>query len=117
MDPDPEAERGWQAFSYAGYDYDDAVLLARLWKIADPADAKVEAGKRLLAGQELPIRPDAANVAAALEAKRVNAFFDAGYDVDDAVQLAKIWKSKNAYGAKVEGGKRLLAGQTLPIRP
>ena len=77
----------------------------------------MEAGKRLLAGQKLPIKPDPASARAGLESRRVDAFFGAGYDYDDAVRLAKIWKEKDAYGAKVEGGKRLLAGQTLPFRP
>jgi hypothetical protein len=56
-------------------------------------------------------------VKAGLEAKRIDAFFAAGYDYNDAVKLARLWKSKDAYQAKIEGGKRLLAGQTLPIRP
>ena len=47
----------------------------------------------------------------------MDAFFAAGYDYDDAVQLAKLWKKADAYQAKVEGGKRLLAGETLPIKP
>jgi hypothetical protein len=114
---DPQAEREREAYFAAGYGWDEAVQLARIWKLADPGDAKAMGGKKLLAGEKLPVKPSAQGVRDALEQKRVGAFFDAGYDVDDAVQLAKIWKKKDAYGAKVEGGKRLLAGQTLPIRP
>lgn len=114
---DPQLQRQMEAYFFAGYGSEDAVRLARLWKLADPADAKAEAGKRLLAGQPLPFKPDPAEAAAGLESRRVAAFFDAGYDYDDAVELAKIWKKKDAYQAKVEGGKRLLAGQQLPIRP
>ena len=113
----PLDQKRWDAFFDAGYDWDDAVKLARLWKIKDPGDAKLEAGKRLLAGQTLPVRPSPANVREQREERQVEAFFKAGYDVEDAVRLAKIWKGKSAYEAKVEGGKRLLAGQTLPIRP
>jgi hypothetical protein len=113
----PEAAARFEAFLFAGYDWDDAVKLAKIWKIADVNDAKAEAGRRLLAGQELPIKPSPKNVASALEAKRVNAFFDAGYDYGDAVKLAKIWKTADPYQAKVRAGKKLLAGDTLPIRP
>jgi hypothetical protein len=37
--------------------------------------------------------------------------------MDDAVKLAKLWHLKDAYAAKVAGGEKLLAGQTLPIKP
>ncbi len=114
---DPVEEARFRAFFDEGYVYEDAEKLAELWKIDDPGQAKVEAGKRLLDGKKLPIKPKPANVAAALEGKRANKFFEAGYDVDDALQLAGIWKLDSAWEAKVEGGKRLLAGQTLPIRP
>lgn len=113
----PEAAARYEAFIGAGYDWDDAVTLARMWKMADVNDAKAEAGKRLLAGQKLPIRPGPENIAAARDAERVNAFFEAGYDYDDAVRLAKIWKTATPYEAKLRGGKKLLAGDTLPIRP
>ncbi|WP_250008349.1 hypothetical protein [Actinoplanes sp. M2I2] len=113
----PTQEKQFRAFFNAGYTWDEAERLAKIWKIADPADAKLEGGKRLLAGQELPIKPKAANVEAALESKRANAFFDAGYEVSDAIKLAKMWNLKEAWSAKVEGGKRILAGQSLPIQP
>ncbi|MCO8270441.1 hypothetical protein M1L60_07510 [Actinoplanes sp. TRM 88003] len=113
----PQDEARFAAFFNAGYTYTEAEKLAKIWKIADPSDAKLEAGKRLLAGQELPVKPTPEGVAAGLEAKRVSKFFDSGYDVDDAVKLAKTWNLKDAYSAKVEGGKRLLAGETLPIQP
>jgi hypothetical protein len=103
------------AYFGAGYNYDDAVKLARLWKLADPYQAKIEGGKRLLADKKLPVKPSAPE--AAKEGARVTAFFNAGYDYDDAVQLAKLWKKSDPYQAKVEGGKRLLAGATLPIKP
>ena len=35
----------------------------------------------------------------------MNAFFEAGYDYDDAVKLAKMWKLADPYQAKVAGGK------------
>lgn len=110
-------QKRFQAFFNAGYTWDEAEKLAKLWKLDDPSDAKLEAGRRLLDGQKLPVKPKPANVAAAKEAKKVSKFFEAGYDVDDAIKLAKIWKLKTAYDAKVMGGERLLAGKTLPIKP
>ncbi|GIF25856.1 hypothetical protein BJ973_003130 [Actinoplanes tereljensis] len=114
---DPAAEAQLAAFFGAGYTWDEAVKLAKLWHLSDPSDAKYAAGKKLLAGEKLPVKPTPAGVKAALENKRVEAFFNKGYDVDDAVKLAKTWHLKTAYQAKIEGGKRILAGQTLPIQP
>jgi hypothetical protein len=109
------------AFSSAGYDYDDAAELAKLWKLKTPGDAKAEGGKRLLAGETLPIKPGSATPPPAepptLEEKRVKAFFDAGYTASDAGKLADLWHTAGPYEAKVEGGKRLLAGKKLPIAP
>jgi hypothetical protein len=116
--PASEQEAAWDAYFAAGYDYDDAVELAKLWNSKDEiGDVKAEAGRRLLAGERLPIEPDPDTVADATEVARVEAFFAAGYSVEDAVELAELWKTADAYGAKVEGGKRLLAGDSLPIRP
>jgi hypothetical protein len=56
-------------------------------------------------------------VQAARDALAVEEFFDRGYDYDDAVKLAKLWKLKSPYDAKIAAGKKLLDGETLPIRP
>ncbi|WP_250004652.1 hypothetical protein [Actinoplanes sp. M2I2] len=45
------------AFFAEGYDFRDAQRLAALWKTPSPYEAKVEAGKKLLRGEELPIKP------------------------------------------------------------
>jgi hypothetical protein len=115
-------QKRYDAYFNAGYDYDDAVALAKLWHSrGNIGSVKAEAGKRLLAGQTLPIKPGSADpappVPASKEEKRVSAFFAAGYDYKDAVKLAKLWHTVDPYHAKIEGGKRLLAGQTLPIKP
>ncbi|MCU7728080.1 hypothetical protein ODJ79_30560 [Actinoplanes sp. KI2] len=117
-DPATKAEQAQlAAFFNAGYTWEEAVRLAQIWHLSDPSDAKTMAGKKLLAGQTLPVKPKPANVKEAKEAKQVAAFFNKGYSVDDAARLAKLWHLKTAYDAKVEGGKRILAGQTLPIQP
>lgn len=113
---DPDAEKQLAAYFGAGYDWDDAVQLAKLWKLSDPTDAKFAAGRKLLAHEQLPVKPKPANVAAALEQKRIDKFFAAGYDYADAQKLAKLWHTSPGK-AKAEAGKRLLAGQTLPIQP
>ena len=115
--PDPQAEKQYAAFFNAGYTWTEAEKLAKIWHLKDPSDAKLKAGKKLLAHETLPVKPKPANVAIALENKRVDAFFKKGYDIADAVKLQKLWHTKDAYAAKVEGGKRILAGQTLPIQP
>jgi hypothetical protein len=115
--PDPAAAAALRAFFDAGYVWDDAVQLATLWKLSDPSEAKVVAGKKLEDGQKLPIEPQPANVAAAKESAAVDKFFAAGYDYDDAVRLATLWKLNDAYAAKVAAGEKLLAGETLPIKP
>ncbi|HET6484319.1 MAG TPA: hypothetical protein VFG35_30335 [Actinoplanes sp.] len=113
----PTQAKQFGAFFTAGYTWDEAAKLAKLWKLADPSAAKLEAGKRLLAGQELPIKPKLANVQEAEDNKLVGAFFAKGYDAHDAVKLARLWHLKGPYQAKIEGGKRILAGQPLPIQP
>jgi hypothetical protein len=47
----------------------------------------------------------------------VNAYFDAGYTYDDAIRLASLWKKADPYSAKVEAGKRILAGDAMPFKP
>jgi hypothetical protein len=105
--PDPGAPEALSAFSDAGYTYDDAVRLAKVWKQADPSDAKVKGGAKLEAGQPLPFPP--------AETARQK-FWNAGYDVTDAERLARLWHV-SVDEAKSEAGRRLLAGQRLPIKP
>lgn len=120
MDPDPvdpETQKRFDAFFNAGYGWDEAVEIAKLWKIDDPSDAKVEAGKRLLAGETLPVAADPERVKEAELGKLAGIFWDAGYDAEDATKLAKLWKLDDTFAAKVEAGRRIRAGETLPIQP
>jgi hypothetical protein len=114
-------QKEWDAYFGAGYGYNDALKLAKIWHSkAEIGAVKAEAGRRLLAGERLPIKPgpeDPGTGTSTKEDAQLNAFFAAGYDYNDALKLAKLWKKADAYAAKVEGGKRLLAGDTLPIRP
>ena len=54
-DVDAEA---WNAFWAAGYSEQDLRMLVELWQ-EDVSEVKTRAGRLLLAGQELPIRPSA----------------------------------------------------------
>jgi hypothetical protein len=55
--PEPAAEKAQDAFFNAGYTYDDAVSLAKIWHETDTSRVKAEAGQKLLDGQKLPIGP------------------------------------------------------------
>jgi hypothetical protein len=114
-------DREYAAYFNAGYGYDDAVKLAQIWHMpGDIGTVKAEAGRRLLAGETLPIQPSPDGSSTPVppgEAADVDAYFAAGYTYGDAVTLANLWHLPDPYHAKIEGGKRLLAGQTLPIRP
>ena len=121
-----DLEKDWAAYFAAGYGYDDAVQLAALWHTQQEIGlVKAEAGRRLLAGQTLPIPPrrPTPNVysqpdpAASADAAALQAFFDAGYGWDDAVQLAVLWKMSDPSQAKIAAGQKLEAGQKLPIAP
>lgn len=115
------------AFFAAGYDYNDALTLGQLWNDTDVVQVKADAGKKLLAGQTLPIQPSPTNSESAPPAsapavdpeqeRDLNAYFAAGYNYDDAMQLGKLWNQTDALQIKTLAGQKLLAGQTLPIAP
>ncbi|NAZ77442.1 hypothetical protein GTQ99_18730 [Kineococcus sp. T13] len=111
--PDPLEQAQLDAYFTAGYGWDEAVQLGQLWNV-EPGEAKVSAGADLLAGRELPVAAPA--VAADPEAPQREAFFAAGYTIDDAAQLGRLW-NVGTYEAKIAGGTELLAGRQLPIGP
>jgi hypothetical protein len=117
-DPDQDAR---DAFFGAGYTYDDAVALAKAWSSSDEFAAKVTAGRKLLAGETLPVAPGSSDPQAAPgatpEDEAITAYFAAGYDYDDAVKLAAVWHTATPYDAKAEAGQKLLDGETLPVQP
>jgi hypothetical protein len=106
-----------EKFFASGYGADEAEKLGKIWKIKDIDDVKFKAGEQLLNGKKLPVKAPAGGVADAAKDAQVHAFFAKGYDVDDAVELAQLWKLPSAYDAKVAGGKKIMNGETLPIRP
>ncbi|GAA0295655.1 hypothetical protein [Kineococcus aurantiacus] len=110
-----------EVFFAAGYDYDDAVVLGARWNV-DPWEAKAEGGRELAAGRTLPIAPGSAPAAPLApsddgdDMAAVDAFFAAGYTYDDAVTLGETW-NVDPWEAKVTGGQKLTAGETLPVAP
>ena len=105
-----------EAFSRAGYTYDDAVALAELWR-SEVVAAKSVAGQQLLDGATLPLRPgEPARAAGEQEPavdRAVDAFLAAGYAEDDLVVLARLWKEED-FVLKAVAGQQLLDGVELP---
>ncbi len=114
-------------FLNAGYDYDDAVALGKLWNNDDVADVKATAGRKLLAGETLPIAAGSAPTAPLTaadkkleaEAKATEAYMLSETNQNDPEQLDKLAALWNVdwYEAKVMAGEMLLAGKTLPVVP
>jgi len=123
---DAELDADWAAYFAAGYGYDDAVQLAAVWNTSQGIGlVKAEAGRRLLAGETLPvsphpnpdITPTPGDPADQADTDALQAYFAAGYDWNDAVRLAALWHLPDPSDAKIAAGKKLEAGQTLPIAP
>ncbi|GAB4086317.1 hypothetical protein GCM10028784_29470 [Myceligenerans cantabricum] len=53
----PDVPESVTTFFAEGYTYGDAEELADLWDLGSAYDAKVSAGEKLVAGEELPIEP------------------------------------------------------------
>jgi hypothetical protein len=110
------ASRAWlNAYFRAGYNYNDAVMLARLWSNATtPSSAKLLAGQMLTQRERLPIRPHQ-SVGNVRSETALDAFFNNGYDYQDAKKLAKTWKRpRDVAGAKMTAGRLILSGRPLP---
>lgn len=115
-----QEEKALDKYFASGYDLGEGKKLQKLWKMQDKEliQVKAIAGQKLLDGEKLPVKPGYVVPAdQPVKDKQVDAFFKEGYDYDDAAQLAKLWKLPSPYDAKVAGGKKILAGETLPIKP
>ncbi|MEV6632976.1 hypothetical protein AB0M54_19730 [Actinoplanes sp. NPDC051470] len=119
---DPEftdaEEKARNKYFDEGYGLDDGEKLAKIWK-TDITAAKTRAGQMLLDGKKLPIKPPVAppGLPSTAQEAQAEAFFDKGYDFDDAERLARLWKLPTPWDAKVAAGKKIMAGETLPIQP
>jgi hypothetical protein len=113
--PHADDDRAIAAFANAGYTPGDAVRLAKIWKLPGPAEAKIAGGRRVEAGQPMPFPPRPADLKAARDEAARQKFWDAGYDSKDAEKLSALWHV-SVDQAKVDAGRRLLAGRPLPLR-
>jgi hypothetical protein len=103
-----------KAYFGAGYDYNDAVVLARYWNDGSPYQAKLDTGATLIksAGKFDFHHGDTAWTAA--EDIALGAYFNNGYDYTEAQRLAKVWGQTDITTVKVTAGRKILAGITLP---
>jgi hypothetical protein len=51
------------------------------------------------------------------QAEEFNAYFAAGFDYKNAVQLGQLWNISDIQQVKADAGQKLLQGQTLPVTP
>lgn len=113
-------EQAMLAWFDAGYLAEDAEELAEIWDMDDEAlhDVKVLAGRKLVAGRDLPVDPSGtpATEEEIAQREQLDAFLDAGYDGDDAEVLARYW-NVDALEAKYLTGAKLLAEVEVPIGP
>ncbi|MCP2266903.1 hypothetical protein ACFQHV_13460 [Promicromonospora thailandica] len=107
----------YDAFWTAGYTAEDQTELAELWSLDDIA-TKARAGQMILDGQAVPVAPGSADGSAGLPADPAQAartaFSDAGYEFDDAVELAELWHV-SADEAKARAGRMLIEGEQPPL--
>ena len=104
-----------EEFFATGYDYNDAVSLAKVWHESDVFSVKAQAGEKLLNGETLPVAPSGTPESSAEKAQ--NAFIYSGYTYADAVKLGTIWHVSDISKIKTVAGQELLDGNTLPIGP
>jgi hypothetical protein len=140
--PDGYTREQYEAFWDAGYTPEDVAALGALWG-TDDTETKARAGQLVLDGQPVPVapgstpddvspgtpaaEPSGADPAAApgdewasmpdgYTQAQYEAFWGAGYTVDDVEALGALW-STEATETKARAGQLLLDGQTPPVAP
>jgi hypothetical protein len=125
--PDGYTRAQYEAFWGAGYTAGDVDTLSALWS-SDATETKAHAGQLILDGAALPINPGV-NVDTALPTgadgstttvdytqAQYDAFWGAGYTVEDVQSLNALWNS-DATETKARAGQLILDGQTPPVAP
>lgn len=121
--PDGYTQAQYEAFWGAGYTAADVETLNALWK-TDATETKAHAGQLILDGAAVPIAPspatdpttDGSSSAGEITPAQQDAFWGAGYTVDDVTTLNALWNS-DSIETKAHAGQLLLDGQTLPVPP
>lgn len=108
-----------QGFSDAGYSFDDAVALAGFWR-QDASGVylvKALAGQQLEDDIKLPIAPgqDIRGSQTISQSQLAqSAWTDAGYDRQDAIELAALWNTERVELVPVIAGQQLRNGRPVP---
>jgi len=100
----------FSAYIQSDLTWADSLALAEYWGTESSYESKIKAGFWLLAGYDPlePLQPPSA------EELALGAFFDTGYDYDDAVALAEYWGLEVPYDAKIKAGSIIVEGGELP---
>jgi aryl-alcohol dehydrogenase-like predicted oxidoreductase len=115
--PEGYTQAQYEAFWGAGYSPEDQEALEELWSL-ESTEAKARAGQMILDGEQLPFEPGTHTTPElpADEQTAIDAFFDAGYTVEDVATLNDLWDTDNVE-TKSRAGQMLLDGEELPIDP
>ncbi|GEK21989.1 hypothetical protein [Cellulomonas xylanilytica] len=114
--PDGYTREQYEAFWGAGYTIDDVEALADLWHL-DATATKAQAGQLLLDGQTPPVGPGATapdGTGSDQKQAAYDAFWEAGYTVEDLETLAELWGT-DPMETKARAGQLVLDGETLPL--
>lgn len=112
---EPVPTEQYDAFWGAGYTIGDAEHLAALWDV-ELREAKARAGQALLDGTTPPIAPGTYPDLVTTSDPAREAFWEAGYTVEDAEALAALWQL-DLWDTKARAGQALLDGEPLPVAP
>ncbi len=122
----------YDSYYGAGYTYEELMVLAEEWNLGQ-FEAKIAAGElirsgdaatleSILAANPVPVPVDDgvdpaadAGDADADDVSSIDAFFAAGYDYDQAVELAADWGLADVYSAKVQAGTLVLDGRQAEL--
>jgi hypothetical protein len=120
----------YEAFWGAGYSPEDVEALNALWH-TDSTQTKARAGQLILDHQKVPVAPhpvvesaptetgppaaDATPLGAYTDAQR-EAFWGAGYTVEDLTALNALWHT-DSITTKARAGQLILDHQKVPVAP
>ena len=100
----------YEAFWGAGYTPEDVAVLEELWHV-DATESKARAGQLILDGETPPVAPGRVELP---EQDEVDAFWAAGYTVEDVEELSALWHL-DMFETKARAGRLILDGEPLPL--
>lgn len=114
--PDGFTREQYDAFWDAEYTSEDLHALEDLWNV-DTLEAKARAGQMLLDGETVPVAPGTTGSRQKehfVSEADMEVFREAGYSVEDAEVLAKLWQT-DTYEAKTRVAEMVRVGKTPPL--